>query len=430
MKLVYKFGGASVRSASGVRQLSDIVRKVRGENLVIVVSAMGKTTDALERLVHKYFVHKYDLKLDLAALKEYHLGIVRELFWGTGEYRSVEVKIMNLFKEMEGLLRKPPSMNFDFEYDRIVVYGELLSSTIVSSYLNLVGLENKWLDARDLVKTDSSYRSAKVDWFLTRERVREAIDFEQYKIFVTQGFIGSDHNNLSTTLGREGSDFSAAIFGSILGVESVTVWKDVDGVYSGDPKIFDKAIKIERLSYQETIELSYYGAKVIHPRTLRPLQEKDIPLYVRSFKRPELSGTVISRFEFSHEPYVPITIVKTNQILVSVANKSGDFITEESIERIFGILRRWRIRVNVMQVSALKFSFVTDQDLLRTEEMLISLQQEFKVLYNRDLVLYTIRHYTDEEIKKMTADKQVYLFQQSRMNCFILVKEEVQSLSK
>ncbi len=416
---VYKFGGASVKDAQNIRQLAEIVKQAP-RPLVIVVSAMGKTTNALEKIIDAYFFHNKDFSQQLQKIKNYHSEIAQELF---PDSHSVFNYLERLFLRLENELSRPPSMNYDFDYDRIIVFGELISTTIISQYLNLQGQNNLWIDAREIIKTDNNHREGNVDWQLTETLIRKQLDFSNTDLYVTQGFIASDRNNQSISLGREGSDFSAAIIASALSADKLTVWKDVDGIYSADPKRFSQAQKINNLSYRETIELAFYGAKVIHPKTLKPLKDKNIPLYVKSFVNPQQPGTVIHSFAEDLSPKVPVIIVKDSQILISLAMRDASFITEKEIEKIFAIINRHKSKNNVMQRSALSFSFCTDYDHAHTPAMIEELKNHFTVKYNTDLTLYTIRHYTREVIEKITAGKEILLHQQSRHNVYFVVKE-------
>ncbi len=415
---VYKFGGASVKDARGVKRLAEIVDK-QAKPIIVVVSAMGKMTDALEQIVDAYWHHNRDYRSMLQKIKDYHLHIVSQLF-EAGHQVYDDLKVW--FGKLEQALSRHPSMNYDFEYDRIVSFGEMISTTIVAHYLNSVGIKTQWLDVRDFVKTDSRYRDAKVDWDMTLYKIK-SFDFSKPLVYLTQGFIGSDRNNLTTTLGREGSDFTGAIFAWCLNAKSLTVWKDVDGIYNADPKIFADARKFEKLSYSEAIELSFYGAKVIHPKTIKPLYDKAIPLYVRTFLEPVSTGTIISLYSEGMYPRQPVIIQKNNQVLISVSQKDFGFIVESVIQRIFSAIERYRLKVNVMQRSALKFSIALDNDKMRVASLLGDLRRDFEVKFNTGLTLYTFRHYDEETIKKVTAGKKVFLHQQSRVMSFYLVSD-------
>ncbi len=417
--LVYKFGGASVKNAQGIKRLAKLVEQAP-RPLVIIVSAMGKTTDALERVVNSFYKHDSNTVELIGIVEKFHWDIITELFPAN---HPVYPQIKNLFQELYQSVKRQPSMNYDYEYDRIVSFGELLSTTIVSNYLDFSGIKNQWLDVRNYIKTDSNYRDANVNWDLTLYKIK-TLNFDPHTIYLTQGFIASDSNNSVTTLGREGSDFTGAIFAWALGAESLTVWKDVNGIFNADPKMFDDARSFQKLSYRETIELAFYGAKVIHPKTIRPLSEKQIPLHVRSFMNPQENGTVIHNFDRDQEPQMPVIIVKKNQILISVSDIKYNFIGEGGLHQIFSALDRHNVKANVMQRSALQFSFSVDNDPLRIKNLMNDLKRNFKVKYNENLTLFTIRHYDQQTIKKVTAGKKIYLHQQSRTMSFYLVKEE------
>ena len=415
---VYKFGGASVHNANNIRQLAKIVSSAP-RPLVVVISAMGKTTNALERIVDSYFFHNSDWLEELDKLRHYHYSIARELFeYGHGIFHILD----SLFSRLKKQLHSQPSMNYDYDYDRIVHFGELLSTTIISHYLNDIGIKNIWIDALSVIKTDSNYRQANIDWDATKQLIQEKINFHGTDLYITQGFIASDHNSQPVTLGREGSDFSAAIFAWALDADRMTVWKDVDGIYSADPRYYPGARRFDRLSYRETIELAYYGAKVIHPKTLKPLKDKSIPLHVRSFLFPDKEGTIITDFAQDLEPRMPVVIVKEQQTLISVSHLDGSFITEPDMELIFSLINRHKINNNVMQRSALSLSFCVDYHRVHLPSLIEALKRHFLVKYNTDLRLITIRHYDNETIKKMTAGKEVLLHQQSRSNAYFVVR--------
>lgn len=415
---IYKFGGASVKDAQGVRRLAQIIQE-EDLPLIVVVSAMGKTTDALERLTAEYWRHKNDYSDLFNEIKNYHFKIVEELF--EPDHRIYAV-LNQLFNQLYNRIHQNPSMNYDYEYDQIVSYGEMFSTIIVSEYLDKSGFPVSWLDVRTMIKTDNKFRDANVNWDLTLYKI-SSTDFSEKQVYVTQGFIASTFNGQTTTLGREGSDFTGAIFAWALNAESLTVWKDVEGVYSADPKRFSDAVKYERLSYQEAIELAFYGAKVIHPKTIKPLFEKKIPLYVRSFNNPQGLGTVIADYEAGMQPQVPAIIVKPDQVLISLWYRNFDFISESSLQVIFTILEKYHFRANVMQRTALKLSLSVDYDPVETESFLNELQMYFQLRYNLGLTLYTFRHYTDDVIKKTIAGRRVYLHQQSRVMSYYLVKD-------
>lgn len=412
---VYKFGGASVKNADGVRNLEKILRNHNPqERLVVVISAIGKTTNLLEQVLDAYYYDKSKLPDLTATLRENHYTIVRELVLDDSSL------IMNRLNEIFGLLDKvlsgPHSGNFDFDYDRIVSFGEILSTTLISTYLNAVGVRNEWADARLLIRTDHNYREGKVDWDtsakLIQDKVGGILQGDEVHIVITQGFIAGTEEMLPTTLGREGSDYSAAIFAYVLGAESVTIWKDVPGLLNADPKFFPDAIKLEHIPYEEAIELAYYGASVIHPKTLKPLQNKQIPLYVKPFLHPEESGSRIDAEKMTE--HVPCYIFKTNQVLISIYPKDFSFIAVENLDEIFSIISKNKIKINLMQNSALSFSICCDNKVHKIEKLITDLSVKYKVKYNLNIELITIRHYTDDIVNKVIKNKDVLVEQRSR----------------
>ena len=412
---VYKFGGASVKNADGVRNLEKILRSHKPqERLVVVISAIGKTTNLLEQVLDAYYYDKSKLPELTATLRENHYTIVRELALGDDSL------IMNRLNEILALLDKvlagPHSGNFDYDYDRIVSFGEILSTTLISSYLNTVGLCNEWADARLLIRTDHNYREGKVDWEgsarLIQDKVGRALQGDNTHIVITQGFIGGTEEMLPTTLGREGSDYSAAIFAYVLGAENVTIWKDVPGLLNADPKFFPDAVKLEHIPYEEAIELAYYGASVIHPKTLKPLQNKQIPLYVKPFLHPEESGSRIDAGKMTD--YVPCYIFKTNQVLISIYPKDFSFIAVENLDEIFSIFSKNKIKINLMQNSALSFSICCDNKVHKIEKLIADSSVKYKGKYNLNIELITIRHYTDDIVNKVIKHKDVLVEQRSR----------------
>ena len=409
---VYKFGGASVKDADGVRNLAKIVKN--HSKLVVVVSAMGKTTNMLEKVTEDYF---FNGVAKIQELKDFHYNISKDLF---ERNHTIFDEINNLFVEIEWAIEDSPTSTYSFEYDQIVSVGELLSTKIVGAYLNQEGLNVKWKDARDLIRTDNCYRNARVDWDLTREIISSA--FTDDCIYLTQGFIGCTSENFTTTLGREGSDFSAAILAYALDAQEVVIWKDVPGFLNADPTYFDNTELLEKIPYSEAIELAYFGAKVVHPRTIQPLKAKSIPLKVKSFVDPGSQGSEIGDFE-EIIPFVPSFIVKPNQMLLSLSTKDLSFIIEEHISHIFSLFAQNNIAVNMMQNSALSFSICFDNDPIKTEPLIETLSISYSLFYNTDLTLYTIRHYTSESVDKVMRDKEVLLEQKSRNNIQIVVKD-------
>ena len=411
---IYKFGGASVKNADGVRNLEGILRAHSVEDdIVVVISAIGKTTNLLEQILDAYHFDQSKLSGLLTVLHENHYTIVRELL---GEDNKAMEKLNSIFVQLDEALKQDPSENFDYDYDRIVSFGELLSTKLISTYLNIAGVKNDWIDARTMIRTDHNYREGKVDWEVTGTLVKRKVDAVRSKnkswIVVTQGFIAGTEEQLATTLGREGSDYSAAILAYALEADSVTIWKDVPGLLNADPKFFPEAVKLEQIPYEEAIELSYYGASVIHPKTLKPLQNKQIPLYVKPFMHPEESGSKIASVEMSNP--VPCYIFKTDQVLISVYPRDFSFIAVENLGEIFAILSDNKVKINLMQNSALSFSICCDNKVHKIEKIIEELSSKYRVKYNFNIELITIRHYTEDIIQNFTANRKVLVQQRSR----------------
>ncbi|WP_459210516.1 aspartate kinase [Aquimarina rhabdastrellae] len=403
---VYKFGGASVKDAEGVRNVGDILKRVGYKETVVVISAMGKTTNALEVIVDAYLKKSPKLSELIYKLKEFHYQIVFELF----ETKEHEVfnKIALLFDALETVLKVNKSTIYDYVYDQIVGYGELISTTIVSIYLNEIGITNDWLAAGEVIKTNSVFRDAKVDWEYTQQAINNQVN--QQGLTITQGFIGADEHNFMTTLGREGSDYTAGIFAYCLNANEVSIWKDVPGVLNADPRIFKETQLLEQISYEEAIELAFYGASVIHPKTLQPLQRKEIPLYVRSFVNPEAKGTKVTKGQ-ALEPYVPCFIVKKHQVLISLSTLDFSFMLEENISELFSLFHEHQIKVDVIQNSAISFSVCVENKFNTLENLLTALKGRFKINCEKDVTLYTIRHFTQEEVAKIRTGKTILLEQ-------------------
>ncbi|MGB0177772.1 MAG: aspartate kinase, partial [Owenweeksia sp.] len=354
---VFKFGGASIKDADSVRNVANVLNHFPGEEILIVVSAMGKTTNALEKVVQLFFNRKDGIMELLEEVRENHLAIIRELF--PADEHRVHNDVEILFSQLEIICQGKPDENFNKAYDQIVSYGELISTKIVSSYLNSSGYQNKWLDARRLIRTDQNYRFARVDWSFTERLVKDTILAGNR--YVVQGFIGSDDDLNPTTLGREGSDYTASVLGYVLGAEEVVIWKDVPGVLNGDPKVFDNTELLNEISYREAIELAYYGASVIHPKTIQPLQKKAIPLRVKSFVNPDATGTLI-REGSDLDPVLPCFIKKDNQVLITISTRDLAFIVEEHLSKIYKVFHQYGIRVNLSQNTAVSSSFCINND--------------------------------------------------------------------
>jgi aspartate kinase len=418
---VYKFGGASVCDAKAIQNMAGLIKNAASENLLVVISAMGKITDKLEALSQSYINNDGQANLLLDEIKAYHFTALNELF--PNHNAAVSDEIANVFVEIEWLLEEEASDAPDYIYDQIVSIGEVASTKLITAYLKSIGCNVVWADARNYIKTDNSYREAKVDWLKTEAEIQKHLLPQLQKhIVVTQGFIGGTSENFTTTLGREGSDFSAAIFSACLNAHALTIWKDVPGVLNADPKWFAETEKIPQLSYHDAIELTYYGATVIHPKTIKPLQNKGIPLYVRSFIDPEQSGTQITSLE-THLP-VPSFIFKVNQVLISIFPKDYSFIIEENLSSIFNLFHKHKVKINTMLNAALSFSVSVDQEKQKIDALIKDLSESYKVKYNTGLELVTIRYYNQETIDRVTENKQIMLEVKSRHTCQILMKDK------
>jgi len=416
---VFKFGGASVKDADSVRNVASVLSLYSDDKIAVVVSAMGKMTNALERLLQAYFYGTGKIDEEFYNLKEYHMSITTALF--SDENNKIYSELENIFSALRSRLQLPNSENYDYEYDQIVSFGEMISSRILSAYLNSTGIANRWIDARSIIKTDNTYRDARIDWDKTVELVKGSMDFHKEKIYITQGFIGSTAENITTTLGREGSDFSAAIIAYSLDAEKVAIWKDVQGVLNADPKYFDDTIKIDRLSYHDAIELAYYGASVIHPKTIKPLQNKKIPLWVKSFLHPKEKGTIIQNDKV--ELQISSFIFKMDQVLITISARDFSFIAENNLGDIFHELSRLRVRINVMQNTALSFSICVDWDERKIPELIKSLGTDYMIKYNNGLELVTIRHYDQETIGRVILNKEILLEEKTRNTVQMVMRD-------
>ena len=403
---VFKFGGASVKDAEGVRNLASVIQKKGDDNTLVVISAMGKTTNAMENVIKMYFEDKQNLKTAVEFVLDFHLNIISDLF--ESETHPVKKQVLRLFNELTGFMDWNKSPDYNYVYDQIIGYGELVSTTIVSAYLNEVGVKNTWKDAREVIKTDNYYRTGNVNWVLTQELI--SMQFSNTGLVITQGFLGSDSNNFTTTLGREGSDYTAAIFAFCLNAESVTIWKDVPGVLNADPRAFNDTQLLNTISYREAIELAFYGASVIHPKTLQPLQKKEIPLHVKSFLNPDAKGTKVTK-GIGIEPAIPCFIVKKNQVMIALSSLDFSYIVEENISEIFNLLHLHKMKVDVIQNSAISFSVCFDNKYNKLDELLVKLKAKFRVNCYENVSLYTVRHYNDEAVKQIESEKDIVLKQ-------------------
>ncbi len=418
---VYKFGGASVKDAQGVINLANIIRNYGRMPLLVVVSAMGKTTNLLEKLLLSFMNGNDDTFEILGQAKAYHHDIAIELF--PDPAHPVHDVVSNLFVEIEWILEEEPQDPYDYLYDQIVSVGELLSTTIVSHYLNEQGIRNTWLDARGYIATDNNHREANVDWKETQERINADIPtLLETQLVVTQGFIGSTSENFTTTLGREGSDYSAAIFASCLDAESVTIWKDVPGVLNADPKWFDRTELIPELSYLDAIELTYYGATVIHPKTIKPLQNKNISLYVRSFIEHTNGGTHIRKTKETLP--IPSFIFKVNQVLISILPRDFSFIVEDNLSDIFKLFHKHKIKINMMNNSAVSFSVSVDDTGDNIESLINELKERYQIEHQSGLELITIRYYNQSTIDRVLVDKKIIMELKDSYTCQLLVAKK------
>jgi aspartate kinase len=415
---IFKFGGASVKDANGVKNVADVLRKVGHDDVLLVISAMGKTTNAFELVIKNYFDKSNELQSSIQEVKKYHNQILLELF--EDENNDAFQVVNQHFADLDYFLNHNKSPNYNFVYDQVVSFGEIISTTIISHYFNYIGLKNNWLDVRNFIKTDSNYRDANVDWEQTQKLISKNV--KKKTLNITQGFLGSDENSFTTTLGREGSDYTAAIFAYCLSAESVTIWKDVPGVLNADPRYFENAVLLNQISYREAIELAFYGATVIHPKTLQPLQKKEIPLFVKSFLNPLLPGTSVAKGE-DLSPKTSCFIVKKNQLLLSLSSIDFSFIMEENISEIFMLFHQFKMKVSLIQNSAISFSVCIEDKFGNFNELRAILSKKFKVSYNENVSLFTIRHFTAAAAEIVEKDKVVLLKQISRETMQIVTKE-------
>lgn len=409
---VFKFGGASINSADRFKNTANIIQSFSGEKLLIVISAMGKTTNALETIVNAYFEGRKEESLQLfEQLKNNHLDLVKYL--NVTHWQASENKLKDLFTEIEWLLHDKPVRRYDYYYDQIVCCGELFSSSILSHYLEEHKSKVKWLDVRDIIRTDNNFRDAAIDWDYTDNRIKDSVLplFEEFDIVITQGFIGATDENESTTLGREGSDYTAAIFANLLNGESVTIWKDVDAVMSADPKKYPDASILNELSFTEVIEMAYYGAQVIHPKTIKPLQNKNIPLLVKSFLDPSLKGTVISKAISKNLP--PIIVNKEKQVMIQFKSKDFSFVDDKPVQELHELFSQIRLRPNVSQHTAISLICCFDDHAEKIDQLAAAASAIFDVELERNLSMLTIRHYTNEKIESLTKGKQILLEQKT-----------------
>lgn len=419
---VYKFGGASINSVDRIKNVAAIIDADKKEKLLVIISAMGKTTNALEAVVNAFFEGKKEEALVLfEQVKETHLNTLKYLT--TLQWQAANDQLKDFFTEIEWLLHDKPVRNYDYYYDQVVCCGELFSTAIVAWHLKENGLNAAWVDVRDIVRTDNNFRDAGVDWAFTEKAIQQQIKplFDTHDVVITQGFIGATDENESTTLGREGSDYSGAIFANLLPAAAVTIWKDVESVMNADPKQFPEAVNMHRLSYAEVIEMAYYGAQVIHPKTIKPLQNKDIPLYVKSFIDPSLEGTVISNEHVKNLP--PIIVVKQKQVLMQFKSKDFSFVEDKPVDDLHHIFREIKVKPNLSQNTAISLLCCFDEHAEKTGLLAQSASLIFDVEVEKNLTLLTIRHYDEATLDKLTKDKVIVLRQETPVTVQVLMRD-------
>jgi aspartate kinase len=418
--LVFKFGGASVKDAEGVRNLSKILELYRDEELAVVVSAMAKTTNALECLTRSYYNQSGDTREIFEGIKDFHYTVLDGLF-GNKNHIGYQ-KVDSLFMELANHLQKPPTMHYDFDYDQIVPFGELVSTTIISEYLISQNINTQWIDIRKCLKTDDNFREGNVLWELTDDLVKQTFHFNNQKLYITQGFLGSTINNLTTTLGREGSDYTGAVLAYILNAEKLVIWKDVPGVLNADPKWFEDTELLPKVSYMDAIELAYYGASIIHPKTIQPLQNKKIPLQVKSFLDHGKPGTLVG--DDQYERLIPSFIFKMDQVLIQIQSMDFSFIAEKNLGAIFGIFSRHGLRINLMQNSAVSFMVCVNNDQDRLPLVIKDLKGHFKVSTENGLELVTIRYFDNATISRVLVNKEKLLEQRGKTTIQMVIRNK------
>jgi aspartate kinase len=420
---VFKFGGASIENAERMQQMAKIIAANQNTPLILVVSALGKTTNALEQVVAAFYKKDNAMAIELFALIEaQHNAIAQELM-GKDAQNCINA-LQQIYAELDWILQDNPVRSYDYYYDQIVCLGEMLSTTIVSHYLQFIKIDNIWKDIRDIILTNDNWREAMIDWEQTSNKILATIPtaLEKHKIIITQGFIGSTFENESTTLGREGSDYTAAVFANILNASSLSIWKDVKGLLSGDPKIFNDVKPIPVISYTEVIEMSYYGAQVIHPKTIKPLQNKQIPLYVKCFMDMDVEGTTIIN-DAINIVYPPILVLKRNQLLLQVSSKDFSFITDDKLSEIYTIFHNLHTHINLIQNSAISFFACLDNDTTKIESVITALETLYTITLIQDMQLLTIRHYDEDTIEKYTSNKNIYLTQKTNQTVQFVLSE-------
>jgi aspartate kinase len=420
---VFKFGGASVKNAEAVKNVGEVLKNFKGEEVLVVVSAMGKSTNSLELLAKAFYEQKEERHTIYKEIKAFHDEIIKGLLIDSLSHTYDDIE--NLFIELECELESVPDENYDKVYDQVVSYGEIFSSRILSAYLNESNIKNRWMDAQNFINTDNTYREGKVDWEVTNNLISKKLKpIVKKQMVVTQGFIGRNKDNFTVTLGREGSDYSAAIFAYGLDAENVTIWKDVAGVMNADPKKFSDAIKIDAISYPKAIEMAYYGATVIHPKTIQPLQSKQIPLYVKSFLDPTSAGTIVG-VKKEDEVHLPTIISKGNQILISIGSKDFSFIVEDNLSTIFNAFAIHKVKINLMQNSAISFSVCVDHEIEKVNRLILALEPSFNIKINEGLELLTITNYSNDNLQNLVKENSVLIEQKTRNTIQLVVRNSV-----
>lgn len=405
---VFKFGGASVNSVERIKKSTEILHLYKNEKTLIVISAMGKTTNELEQVVHAFYQQDKEKALLLFnEIKNKHLDIAAELL-----QKPIPI-LLDFFTEVEWLLHDKPVKHFDYYYDQVVCVGELLSTAIISAYLNETGIKNMWLDVRDIFRTDNNFRDAFINYPQTTNNIHSIVwpAFDETDLVITQGFIGATSDNESTTLGREGSDFSAAVFANIMDAEKIIIWKDVEGVMNADPKKFPDAVLISELSYQEVIEMAYYGAQVIHPKTIKPLQNKQVPLFVKSFLQPQLPGTTIKKMVMKNLP--PVIVIKERQVMIDLRTKDFSFVGEKNLVRLYELFQQYKLKPNLTQNTAIRFLCVMDDHPEKIEQLSLEASEWFEVSVQKGLELLTVRHFNEAHLKSMLQNRKILLRQET-----------------
>lgn len=414
---IFKFGGASVKDAEGVRNVVKVLQHEGYTNTLVVVSAMGKMTNAFEKVIKAYIEKDTQLDTYIADIKSYHLNIIGNLF--EDKNHAILFELEHIFGLLKGFMLANRSTNYNFIYDQLVGFGELISTKIISNYLNEINIANEWLDVRQVIVTSDDYRDAKVDWDETKYRISNAINKD--KLYITQGFLGATKDNFTTTLGREGSDYTAAIFAYSLNAKSVTIWKDVPGVLNADPREFSDTTLLSHISYKEAIEMAFYGASIIHPKTLKPLENFAIPLYVRSFIDLKSQGTQVKKGK-DIEPLIPCFVVKKEQIYLQISALDFSFMVEHNISNLFQLLDKYKLKVNLIQNSALSFRVCLEDKYANFESFIGEIRSHYNVEYAKNVILYTIRHFTNEALNEIESGKEIVLKQRSENTIQLIVK--------